>query len=61
MLSNLKTSLAGVYHKHKYLHRFFGLFQFRFNRMTNLIWLMTGTLRLAARPFQRPLWVLRAG
>jgi hypothetical protein len=42
-----------VYHKakHKYLPRFFGLFQYRFNRRMNLDWLMTGTFRLAARSF----------
>jgi hypothetical protein len=63
VLGNLKTSLLGVYHKakHKYLPRFFGLFQYRFNRRMNLEWLMTGTFRLAARSGQRPLWVLRVG
>jgi hypothetical protein len=61
VLANLKTSLLGVYHQanRKYVHRFFALFQYRFNRRMNLVWLITGTLRLAARSAQRPLRTLR--
>lgn len=61
LLANLMTSLLGVYHKakHKYLPRFFALFQYRFNRRMNLERLMTGTFHLASQSCQRPLWVLR--
>ena len=61
VLANLKTSLLGVYHQanRKYVPRFFALFQYRFNRRMNLVWLITSTLRLAARSAQRPLKVLR--
>jgi hypothetical protein len=55
VLSNLKTSLTGVQHKTtpSYLFRFFGLFQFRFNRRYNLKALFYSTLRLAATSMQR--------
>jgi hypothetical protein len=61
VLANLKTSLLGVYHQanRKYVPRFFALFQYRFNRRMNLVWLITSTLRLAARSAQRPLKILR--
>lgn len=61
VLANLKTSMLGVYHQanRKYVPRFFALFQYRFNRRMNLVWLITSTLRLAARSAQRPLNVLR--
>ena len=55
VLSNLKTSLTGVQHKMtpSYLFRFFGLFQFRFNRRYNLKALFYSTIRLASTAKQR--------
>ena len=61
VLSNLKTSLAGVHHRAHgyYLHRYFGLFQFRFNRRFNLKELLWDFLKLAACAEQKPLHELR--
>ena len=61
VLGNLKTSLMGVYHRAHgyYLHRYFGLFQFRFNRRFDLKELLWDFLNMAARAEQRPLRQLR--
>ncbi len=61
VLGNLKTSLAGVHHRAHgyYLHRYFGLFQFRFNRRFNLKELLWDFLKMAACAEQKPLHELR--
>jgi transposase-like protein len=63
VLGNLKTSLAGTYHSFdfaKYANRYFGEFQFRFNRRFNLHYMLEQLLRAAASTVACPAAFLRA-
>ena len=61
LLGNLKTSLTGVRHRAdgRYLYRYFGMFQFRFNRRYNLKGLFYSLLNSAVNCLATPLNTIR--
>jgi hypothetical protein len=61
ILGNVKTAIAGILHHagDGYLHRYFGLVQYRFNRRWNLKSLFTSMLKMAARATERSMASLR--
>jgi hypothetical protein len=61
ILGNVKMAMAGILHHagDRYLHRYFGLIQYRFNRRWNLTFLFRSMLRLMARSSERPMAMIR--